>query len=609
MGNRTNLFIGSDEWFEIGSVEDLYVVDRTGNRAPKPADPRRRDHDDHRSKRTLDDDDRERDRGRDRDRERERERDRGGRDYDRERDRDRERERGGGRDYERDNRREKRLSRSRSRDRHLRRHHDERDYDHGRRHREEYERRRRSRSRDARRPSYGYGRGGGGSGRRSPSPPKPFGGMSPDRESHPIPLEARIRHLQNWDSAPKGFERITADKAKLLGNFHVLFGDELLSSVFMYIGIFPPPGNVAKLANFVPPVLDPALAAMISSMSGADTDLLPSIMLSGGGGASGKQNRRLYVAGFPPEASEDSISMFLSHQIRSISPVGVGEDAPVVNVHISHDRTYAFVDFRSAEDATALMGFDGIAWEDGISQLRIKRPREYQEGPADSNVNGSGSILTVISNARTDVDKFALIGLPSFLQTDHAKAILEAFGELKCCQLLCNPDTDLSLGIAVAAFKDSSLIRPVTEALDGLMMGSHPLSLRPLVEVTEEDPELLSILSCFNLASEAATGEPTNVLLLLNMLAEDDLVDGETYAEILQDVQEEASKYGKVKSIQIPRKASKEKLQPGVGKVFIEFGTVGEAQAAHDSLDGRQFADRTVLALYFSPTRYQASIF
>jgi splicing factor U2AF subunit len=408
--------------------------------------------------------------------------------------------------------------------------------------------------------------------------------MSPERGPHVAPLEGRLRHLQNWDAAPKGFELISADKAKLLG-------------------IFPPPGNVAKLTSFVPPVLDPALASMVAMLSGGDADSAITALLPSSGGS--KSHRRLYVAGFPAEATEDEIARFLS---KTIASVGSSSADAVLGVQISHDRNYAFVDFRTPEDATTLVGFDGLHWKDGVSSIRIRRPREYNESGETTGTVSAG-VLSSISLFMAETDKIALVGLPKALREEHVRAMLDCFGELRSCVLLCEP-SGVSTGIAVFEYRDEHLGQRVCDELNGLMMGqATALSLRPVTEVAEDEPELLRILSCFNLAISVASGEPTSVLQLLNMVAEDgpDLQDD--YDELRQDILQEASKYGTVQTLEIPRPSGDGTLQPGVGKVFVEFASEHEAQAALEALSGRLFADRTVVGFYYPPSRFHAHLY
>lgn len=61
-------------------------------------------------------------------------------------------------------------------------------------------------------------------------------------------------------------------------------------------------------------------------------------------------------------------------------------------------------------------------------------------------------------------------------------------------------------------------------------------------------------------------GLPTEVLCLMNMVAPEELLDDEEYEEIVEDVRDECSKYGQVKSIEIPRPVDGLEV-PGTGKV------------------------------------------
>lgn len=114
-------------------------------------------------------------------------------------------------------------------------------------------------------------------------------------------------------------------------------------------------------------------------------------------------------------------------------------------------------------------------------------------------------------------------------------------------------------------------------------------------------------------------GQATEVLCLLNMVVEEELKDevifrlvelsGDTlvfqeeYEDILEDIREECSKFGEVKSLEIPRPVPGVEV-PGLGKVFIEFTSSSDCQAAQLSLTGRKFSNRVVVTSYFDPDKY-----
>lgn len=71
--------------------------------------------------------------------------------------------------------------------------------------------------------------------------------------------------------------------------------------------------------------------------------------------------------------------------------------------------------------------------------------------------------------------------------------------------------------------------------------------------------------------------------------------------EILEDVNDECNKFGKVLEIKIPRPSDPESTQgPGIGKIFVKFSDEKSATGALKALAGRKFSDRTVVTTYFS---------
>lgn len=100
-----------------------------------------------------------------------------------------------------------------------------------------------------------------------------------------------------------------------------------------------------------------------------------------------------------------------------------------------------------------------------------------------------------------------------------------------------------------------------------------------------------------------AIGNPTEVLCLMNMVVPEELIDDEEYDDIMEDIREECSKYGILRSMEIPRPIEGVEV-PGLGKVFIEYTNSMECQQAQQNLAGRKFANRVVVTSYFEPDRY-----
>lgn len=95
-------------------------------------------------------------------------------------------------------------------------------------------------------------------------------------------------------------------------------------------------------------------------------------------------------------------------------------------------------------------------------------------------------------------------------------------------------------------------------------------------------------------------GHPTEVLCLMNMVLPEELLDDEEYEEIVEDVRDECSKYGLVKSIEIPRPVDGVEV-PGCGKIFVEFTSVFDSQNAVQGLTGCKFTNRMVVTKHCDP--------
>lgn len=102
---------------------------------------------------------------------------------------------------------------------------------------------------------------------------------------------------------------------------------------------------------------------------------------------------------------------------------------------------------------------------------------------------------------------------------------------------------------------------------------------------------------------------PSRILVLKNMVNISELGIDEEYDEIVEDVKEECSKFGTVKSIKIPRPIFGQTHIPGLGKIFIEYSSIDEAKEARKILQGRTFAEHTVECAYYDEELYDKDDF
>uniref|UniRef100_A0AAR2J4N8 RRM domain-containing protein n=1 Tax=Pygocentrus nattereri TaxID=42514 RepID=A0AAR2J4N8_PYGNA len=336
------------------------------------------------------------------------------------------------------------------------------------------------------------------------------------------------RTYRYWDVPPPGFEHITPAQYKAM-----------------------------QAAGQIPTI---ALLATSTTAGVAVTPTQVPIV----GSQMTRQARRLYVGNIPFGVTEESMAEFFNTQMR-LAGLSQAPSNPVLAVQINQDKNFAFLEFRSVDETTQAMAFDGIIFQG--QSLKIRRPHDYRPLPGISEqpaFHVPGVVSTVVPDSPY---KLFIGGLPNYLNDDQAVAGLNG----------------MQLG-------DKKLI------VQRASVGAKNANPTAIIEtpVTLQVPGLQRVQN---------SGLPTEVLCLLNMVMPEELLDDEDYEEILEDIREECCKYGSVRSIEIPRPIDGVEV-PGCGKIFVEYGSAADCQKAMQALTGRKFANRVVVTKYYDPDLY-----
>lgn len=173
--------------------------------------------------------------------------------------------------------------------------------------------------------------------------------------------------------------------------------------------------------------------------------------------------------------------------------------------------------------------------------------------------------------------------------------MLLSFGQLRAFNLVKDAATGLSKGYAFAEYVDYSITDQVNlniisvlnsfffkqkfllqaiAGLNGMQLGDKKLIVQR-ASVGAKNTALGTVapvqIQVPGMSLVGASGPPTEVLCLLNMVTPDELKDEEEYEDILEDIKEECNKYGVVRSVEIPRPIEGVDV-PGCGKVsFYSF--------------------------------------
>ncbi|XP_028027019.1 splicing factor U2AF 50 kDa subunit isoform X1 [Bombyx mandarina] len=323
-----------------------------------------------------------------------------------------------------------------------------------------------------------------------------------------------------------------------------------------------------------------------------------------------RQARRLYVGNIPFGVTEEETMEFFNQQMH-LSGLAQAAGNPVLACQINLDKNFAFLEFRSIDETTQAMAFDGINFKG--QSLKIRRPHDYQPMPGTENpaINvPAGVISTVVPDSP---HKIFIGGLPNYLNEDQVKELLMSFGQLRAFNLVKDSSTGLSKGYAFAEYVDISMTDQAIAGLNGMQLGDKKLIVQRASIGAKNSTLEMGYFSALTGAAPvqiqvagltlAGAGPPTEVLCLLNMVTPDELRDEEEYEDILEDIKEECNKYGVVRSIEIPRPIEGVEV-PGCGKVFVEFNSIADCQKAQQTLTGRKFSNRVVVTSYFDPDKY-----
>eukprot|EP00123_Amoebidium_parasiticum_P013727 comp22118_c0_seq1/m.32329 comp22118_c0_seq1/g.32329 ORF comp22118_c0_seq1/g.32329 comp22118_c0_seq1/m.32329 type:complete len:565 (-) comp22118_c0_seq1:609-2303(-) len=498
---------------------------------------------------------------------------------DRDRDRDDRRSRDKDRDREREKDRHRRRSRSRSRSRGRDKDRDSRrDRDRGDRDRERSSRsHRRSRSRSPSRDKDRKSRHRSRSRSRSPKKEEAKAG-------------ARRWSSRYWDVPPPGYAHVQPIQYKAM----LAAGQIPATAMISMIPGLAPPGMFVRADAGVPDMDMPQALSLPLAVGDVPSlpiqPLLVNQQITRGA-------RRLYIGNIPFGVTDAQMMNFFNEQMQAANLISQ-PGYPVLNVQINHEKNFAFVEFRSVDECTNCLAFDGIMFMG--QSVKIRRPKDYIPVPGQV-MEPPRSILVpgIVSTMVPDSDhKLFIGGLPTYLTEDQVKELLSAFGPLRAFNLVRDTSTNVSKGYAFVEYVDHTLTDAAIQGLNGMVIGDKTLLVQ---RASQKDGTLPPGIMMGSIA-------PTRVLVLLNMVVEAELLDDEEYEDILEDIKEECGKYGHVESLRIPRPQS-DAAVPGVGKVFVEFRAVDEAQKAQMALSGRKFANRTVVTSYLEPEKYEGGEF
>eukprot|EP01121_Diplochlamys_sp_Union-15-3_P011588 TRINITY_DN3373_c0_g1_i6.p1 TRINITY_DN3373_c0_g1~~TRINITY_DN3373_c0_g1_i6.p1 ORF type:complete len:315 (-),score=73.45 TRINITY_DN3373_c0_g1_i6:13-957(-) len=312
------------------------------------------------------------------------------------------------------------------------------------------------------------------------------------------------------------------------------------------------------------------------------------------------------------------------------------------------------------------MSFDGITLSG--QALRVRRPRDYYPS-GEEDLDPTLNLNIVSTNVGDSPYKIFIGGLPSNLNEDDVKEILTTFGRLKSFNLVRDSQTGVSKGFAFCEYLDPDVTDNACASLNGMSVGDKILVVQRASSnckkpssgpVNQAAANMLnmSVSVAQLLAQVAGTAarpvKQSKILVLLNAINISTIRDSVKLHCILEDIKYECSKWGKIKSVAIPRplpKAPRKSTDiyiplpsgepgpdgkpiqrtmeikteygdqdnsddedplnppvPGLGKVFVEFTDAEDAAQAQAKLSGRRFDGRMIVTSFYDEKDYEAGL-
>ncbi|KAK8738344.1 hypothetical protein OTU49_003826 [Cherax quadricarinatus] len=141
-----------------------------------------------------------------------------------------------------------------------------------------------------------------------------------------------------------------------------------------------------------------------------------------------RQARRLYVGNIPFGVTEEEMMEFFNQQMH-LAGLAQAAGNPVLACQVNLDKNFAFLEFRSIDETTQAIAFDGINFKG--QSLKIRRPHDYQpmpgmsEHPTLTTMPGTTQIPVIAGVVSTVVPdsphKIFIGGLPNYLNEDQRR--------------------------------------------------------------------------------------------------------------------------------------------------------------------------------------------
>ena len=216
-------------------------------------------------------------------------------------------------------------------------------------------------------------------------------------------------------------------------------------------GMFPLPGAPRQQP------MDPSrLQAFMNQPGGtADTEVLKP--------SNSRQDKRLFVYNLPPHVSGEALLSFINLQLNGLNVIKTVD--PCISAQVAEDRSFGLLEFKTPNDATVTLGFDGIVMDEqaagnGAAQgeqkgLEIRRPKDYiSPSGRDDQDYQEGNQLEEVPDSP---NKICVSNIPHYIPEEPVTMLLKSFGELRSFILVKDSSTEESKVSLAESLQESAL--------------------------------------------------------------------------------------------------------------------------------------------------------
>lgn len=313
--------------------------------------------------------------------------------------------------------------------------------------------------------------------------------------------------------------------------------------------------------------------------------------------------QRIYVGSIQFDISEADLTLLFG-QFGPVRSVSMMQD-PVNRRH----RGYGFIEFETAEAASlAQAQMDGA--ELGGRSIKVGRPNNF---PAD-----------LPPGVPRPVPSRIYIGnVHDMVQEEELRMICEAFGRLRYCHLIPDPNTGRHKGYAYIEYEDEGCAKSAIFALHNFELAKRLLRVGPTISGGPIPAGMESLKSGGSIANPTKVKVPTAVLkaaqeinstrsptstsvMLLRNLEDYSMLadDPEAIPELEADVAEECTKFGPVEGCKVHLDGTNQTVT-----VFVKFQTAEPLTEAVKVMHLRWFGGRQIIAEPFDDELFSRGIY